>query len=254
MVVGVYALETGGIGPYARQSGIFIVDQNCRPIEAKGRPASTALGYAQLLAANSAAMAAKHGPSFAARLENKAQHSSPNRARQLKNKARILRAMARDIKRSIRRYRGRSSWRKYVKFSKTSKGYAVHALNLDADIGPLLQVQKLLSTKQFAQRKGINLTSSAQLELMNLVGPGRGAEMMTSITRDVPTSNFFSRNGYQRNPVAKDLTSGEMLTKLGSIIAKKMKKCGSIEFKTAFEDVHRLSTGNSIRKQIGLNQ
>lgn len=253
MVVGVYALETGGIGPYARQSGIFIVDQQCRPIRAKGRPASTALGYAQLLAANSAAMAAKHGPEFAARFENEARRSSPERARQLKAKARILRAMARDVKRGIRRYKRRNGWSEYIKFSKTSRGYAVHTLNLDADIGPMLQVHKLLAIKQFARKKGINLTSSAQLELMNLVGPGRGAEMMSSAARDVPTSNFFSRKGYERNPVSKNLTSRQLLGKLGSIINKKMQKCGSLEFKTAFEDVRR-ARPSSAEERVGLNQ
>jgi len=255
LVVGVYALETGGLGPYARQSGIFLTDQKCRAIAAKGRAASTALGYAQLLAANSAAMTALKGHEFAARLEQRAARAGPARAKELRAKARALRLMARDVKRGIRRYKNRNGWREYVKFSKTSKGYAVHAVNLDADIGPLLQVHKLLKIKHFAQKKGFRSITSAELELMNLVGPGRGAEMMRRVAADAATANFFSRKGYMRNPVAKGLTARQLLGKLEAIIAKKKKKCGSVEFQMAFDDVarSRVRATRPKRERLGLN-
>ena len=235
-IVGVYALETGGIGPYYRQSGIFPLNDKCQPIKPKGRAASTALGYAQLLAANSSAILIEKGKSFAKRLEFSALLSDDEaKKKQLNAKARIIRRMIGDIRRGIRRTKNRNNWREYVAFSKTARGYAVHALNLDADIGPLLQVYKLKKIVQVAAKKGFHRLSAAELELLNLVGYGRGMEMMTPAARDVPTSNFFSRQGYERNPVAKRLSAKGLLDKLDRIIAKRLKSCGSIEFANIFK-------------------
>lgn len=240
-VIGVFSLETGGIGPYARQSGIFITDQECNPTKPRGRAASTALGYVQLLSANSAVVTYYNGRNFAGRLEKFAEASSGNRARELRFKAQMLKRMVGDIRSYISSYpkRKRNNWREFVSFGSTTKGYAVHALNLDADIGPLLQVHKLLKIKQVATRKGYTSVSGAQLELLNLVGYGTGLEMMRPVARDVPTSNFFSRGGYFRNPVAKNRTAKGLLDRLDSIIQRNMKKCGSIEFKKAFASASR---------------
>lgn len=85
------------------------------------------------------------------------------------------------------------------------KGIGIHALNLDIDVGPLL-VEKLLTSVEFARRYNVNGSlSAAELEMMNLTGDGNGFEMvmMTDRLRDrIPTSNFFQRGGYERNPVA----------------------------------------------------
>ncbi|MBS0241724.1 MAG: hypothetical protein JSS20_06060, partial [Proteobacteria bacterium] len=80
-VVRIYALETGGRGTYDMQAG---VDAETR----KGRAISTALGYAQLLAANSVDELAKHGETFIARLN--ALASAPANA----GRADLLRAKA----------------------------------------------------------------------------------------------------------------------------------------------------------------
>lgn len=236
-VIGVYSLETGGIGPYYRQSGIFPIDYNCNIITPKGRAASTALGYAQLLGANSAVMVKEHGDEIAKRLEFSALMESPKRREELQRKANILRKMSRDVKRGILRYRNRNNWREFVSFSKTSKGYAVHAVNLDPDIGPLIQVRKLKKIVSVAARKGFENISSAELETLNLVGYGRGLEMMTPAARGVPTANFFSRKGYERNPVAKDVTAKGLTEKIASIIEKRKENCGAQEFIEIFRAV-----------------
>ena len=236
-VVGVYALETGGLGPYNRQSGIFNVTQNCKIIKPRGNPASTALGYSQLLAANTSAVLNENGESFAKILEFNALLTKDPRKSELQQKAKMLRKMVRDIRTGIAKYKNRNNWREYVAFAKTSKGFAIHALNLDADVGPRLQIHKLKKIVDVAKRKGFENVSAAQLELMNLVGYGRGLEMMRPVAKLVPTANFFSRGGYQRNPVAKNLTSNQLLGKLARIIKAKRKKCGSIEFLNAFKEV-----------------
>ncbi len=238
-VVGVYALETGGIGPYARQSGIFITDQNCRPRKAVGRAASTALGYAQLLSANSSATIKLQGPLIAAKLARQARRAKGSHAIELQLKSQMVMRMRRDIIRGIRKYRKKNGWREYVGYGKTRKGLAVHALNLDADIGPILQVYKLLRIKKAAARKGFHRISGAQMELMNLVGYGKGLEMIRPVAARAPSSNFFSRKAYSRNPLAKNLTAHGLLQKIDRIIVKRKRKCGAVEFLKIFDQVRR---------------
>jgi hypothetical protein len=48
--------------------------------------------------------------------------------------------------------------------------------------------------------------TAAELEMMNLTGDGNGFDMVTMpphMRERVPTSNFFQRGGYERNPVAR---------------------------------------------------
>jgi hypothetical protein len=97
-------------------------------------------------------------------------------------------------------------WGEHVKLGRTPKGLALHALNLDIDIGPLLQTQKLLDSVLFARAKGIDRPlTAAELEMMNLTGDGNGYDMVSmpqSMRPQVPTANFFQRRGYERNPIA----------------------------------------------------
>ena len=77
---------------------------------------------------------------------------------------------------------------------------------LDIDVGPLLQTHKLLTSVLFARAKGYTRPlTAAELEMMNLTGDGTGLDMVTmpqAMREQVPTSNFFQRGGYERNPVA----------------------------------------------------
>ena len=69
----------------------------------------------------------------------------------------------------------------------------MHAINIDGDIGPWLQVIKLHGLKEIARRAGRPSLSSTEIELMNLAGPGTGLEMMRPAGLKMPTTNFFSR-------------------------------------------------------------
>jgi hypothetical protein len=99
-----------------------------------------------------------------------------------------------------------NAWSEHEKIANTPQGLAVHALNLDIDVGPLLQTQKLMDSVVFARRKGYKAPlSAAELEMMNLTGDGNGFDMVLmppAMREQVPTSNFFQRGGYERNPVA----------------------------------------------------
>ncbi|MFM9847716.1 MAG: hypothetical protein ACKVP3_11220 [Hyphomicrobiaceae bacterium] len=229
-VVRVYALETGGRGTYDMQAGI---DPDTR----QGKPISSALGYAQLLSGNSVNELLKHGPRFIERLNAMAAERgvSGSRAASLRNKAQAVARMLRAA-RSVPNH-----WNNHVKLGAAPKGQGIHTLNLDADVGPWLQVQKLKDVLQTAVNAGRPELTPAELELMNLAGPRTGLDMMEKAGRDVPTSNFFSRTGYYRNTIVRERTSAELLAAIDERMAVNIQKPGAVEFITIFDEVMRES-------------
>jgi hypothetical protein len=227
-VVRIYALETGGQGTYDMQSGI-------NPLTKHGRPISSALGYAQLLHANSTSELVRHGELFAKRLLQMAAvpGTPPERAEALRKKAAIVRRMLRSA-RSVP-----NEWGAHVRFGGTPAGLGIHALNLDADVGPWLQVLKLKGLKEDAERAGRNPLSGSQIELMNLAGPRTGLEMMTPVGRTMPTSNFFSEGGYYRNTIVREKTAAELIAALEARMEVNIKKPGAVEFAQVFDEVAR---------------
>jgi hypothetical protein len=192
-IVRIYSFEAGGNGGYDVQAGL--------EHDKSGHAITTALGYNQLLATNSVEVVAESGPRFVQALSARAAAlSGPERAG-LENKIAILRKMI-SFARSVP-----DAWNEHQALAGTRKGLAIHALNLDVDIGPYLQTQKLLDSVIFARRKGFPETlTAAELEMMNLTGDGNGFDMIT-MPHDwrsrVPTANFFQRGGYRDNPVAQ---------------------------------------------------
>lgn len=191
--VRIYGFEAGGNGQYDVQAGL----EYPRP---DAHATTTALGYNQLLSTNSVELLAEHGDSFIALLKRKAASSSPARRQVLAAKIALLQRMIK-VSRSVP-----DEWREHEKLGNEPKGLGIHALNLDIDVGPLLQTQKLMDSVVFARRKGVRQTlTAAELEMMNLTGDGNGFDMvsMPDAMRDkVPTANFFQPSGYAANPVA----------------------------------------------------
>ncbi len=192
-IVGVYAFETGGNGTYDTQAGVS---------PKRAAAISPAVGYNQMLSTNSVSMLAEHSDIVLATLRRKEKG--------LQGEAR--RAMVRKIE-AVKRMIAFSKsvpgrWSEYDKLAKTTPGgMGIHAIVLDIDIGPVVQTQKLLNSVQFARMKGYRTPLTApELELMNLTGDSTGLDMITmspDARAQVPTSNFFQRNGYERNPVAR---------------------------------------------------
>jgi hypothetical protein len=227
-VVRVYALETGGQGGYDTLSGI-------NPVTKQGTPKSSALGYAQILHANSIGAAAKHGEEFAKRLTALAAVPGTPAARttELKAKAAILRKMMRGA-RSVP-----YEWSVHRRFAATAKGLGIHALNLDADVGPWLQVLKLKQLLDTAASAGYPKLTGAQLELMNLAGPRTGLEMLEPVGRTMPTANFFEEGGYYRNSIVRDKNGAELLAALEERMNANVKLAGSVEFAQVFDEMAR---------------
>jgi hypothetical protein len=189
--VRVYAFETGGTGNYDVQAGI----------EHGGRRAiSTAMGYNQLLTTNSVELMAEQGQEFVRDLTQRAASLSGPARQAMDRKIAVLKKMV-AFTRSVP-----DDWSAHEKLADTPQGWAVHAMVLDIDVGPMLQTHKLLTSVIFARAKGYTRPlSAAELEMMNLTGDGTGLDMVTmpqAMREQVPTSNFFQRSGYERNPVA----------------------------------------------------
>jgi len=192
-IVRVYSFETGGNGNHDMQSGLSASRPGSRAI-------STAVGYNQLLTTNSVSLLAEQGHDIVKALAEKAARlSGPARAA-MDHKLAILKRMV-AFTRSVP-----VQWSEHEKLANTPQGWGVHALVLDIDIGPLLQTHKLLTSVLFARAKGYTKPlSAAELEMMNLTGDSTGLDMVTmpqAMREQVPTSNFFQRGGYERNPVA----------------------------------------------------
>ena len=189
--VRVYSFETGGTGNYDVQSGI----------EHGGKRAiSTAMGYNQLLTTNSVELMAEQGNEFVKELTAKVAATSGPARKAMEHKLAVLKKMVAFT------LTVPDDWSAHEKLANTAKGWAVHAMVLDIDVGPMLQTHKLLTSVLFARAKGYNRPlTAAELEMMNLTGDGTGLDMVTmpqAMREQVPTSNFFQRSGYERNPVA----------------------------------------------------
>ena len=83
----------------------------------------------------------------------------------------------------------RDDWNVHERLGRTPKGLGIHALNLDIDIGPLLQTQKLINSINFAKPAGYSASlTAAELEMMNLTGDGNGFDMVIDAAGDAEQS------------------------------------------------------------------
>jgi len=226
--VKIYGFESGGNGGYDVQAG--------REYDPNARVISTALGYNQLLTTNSVELIAEAGDAFVAALEKAQNGASEARKAQLRDKIAGLKKMiafARTVP---------DDWSAHDKLGKTPKGIGVHAAILDVDIGPLLQTEKLLTSVKFARRSGYSAPlTAAELEMMNLTGDGNGFDMVQmpqALREKVPTSNFFQRGGYERNPVAaRNNTVAKLLAATDAKMIEEAQLQGAKDLAAAFDAV-----------------
>jgi hypothetical protein len=224
--VRVYSFETGGNGNHDMQSGLSASRPGARAI-------STAIGYNQLLTTNSVELVAEQGHEFVRELTEKAARllGAPRKA--MDHKIAVLKRMV-AVARSVP-----DEWAQHEKLGDTPQGWAIHAMVLDIDVGPLLQTHKLLTSVIFARAKGYSRAlTAAELEMMNLTGDSTGLDMVTmpqAMREQVPTSNFFQRSGYERNPVAiRHNTVAKLLDVTDSRMDSNSNQPGAKELAAAF--------------------
>ena len=184
--VRVYSFETGGNGRHDMQSGLSASRPGSRAI-------STAIGYNQLLTTNSVELLAEQGREFVRELSEKAAQLSGSQRKAMDHKIAVLKRMV-AVARSVP-----DEWAQHEKLGDTPQGWAIHAMVLDIDVGPLLQTHKLLTSVIFARAKGYTRPlTAAELEMMNLTGDSTGLDMVTmplALREQVPTCEFFPALG-----------------------------------------------------------
>jgi len=223
--VRVYAFEATGNGKYDLVAGQEF-DPNAPAI-------TTALGYNQLLSTNSVELLAEQGRQFIETLKSRAAEASGVRKAALEKKIAVLQKMV-TFARSVR-----DDWNVHERLGRTPKGLGIHALNLDIDVGPLLQTQKLMNSINFAKTRGYSAAlTAAELEMMNLTGDGSGFDMVTmpqAMRAKVPTSNFFTQLGYEHNPVArKNNTVAALLSATDAVMDREQQLPGAKDLVAAF--------------------
>ena len=224
--VRVYAFETGGNGNHDMQSGLSASRPGSRAI-------STAIGYNQLLTTNSVELLAEQGQDILRALTAKAATVSGPGRRAMEHKISVLKKMI-AVALSVP-----DDWSQHEKLADTPQGWAMHAMVLDIDVGPMLQTHKLLTSVIFARTKGFTRPlSAAELEMMNLTGDSTGLDMVTmpqAMREQVPTSNFFQRSGYERNPVAsRNNTVAKLLAVTDARMDSNSAQPGARELAAAF--------------------
>jgi hypothetical protein len=222
--VRVYSFETGGTGNHDMQSGYR---------GPGSRAISTAIGYNQLLTTNSVELMAEQGHEFVKELTAKAATLSGPARKAMERKIEVLKKMV-AFTRTVP-----DDWSAHEKLANMEQGWAVHAMVLDIDVGPMLQTHKLLTSVIFARAKGYTRPlTAAELEMMNLTGDGTGLDMVTmplSMREQVPTSNFFQRGGYERNPVAiRHNTVAKLLAVTDARMDSNSTNAGAKELAAAF--------------------
>ena len=202
--------SSGGNGRYDVQAGLEYPRPDARAV-------STALGYNQLLNTNSVELMAEKGDQFIEALQARSLAVSGKRRSALEQKIEVVRKMV-EVSREVP-----DTWTDHERLGAEPRGLGIHAMNLDVDVGPLLQTQKLLDSVVFARRKGHAAPlTAAELEIMNLTGDNNGYDVLTmpAIVREqVPTSNLFQRTGYERNSIA---VRNDTVAKIVAAVDKKM--------------------------------
>src|SRR6202043_3580589 len=112
----------GGNGNHASQSGFH-----------GARAISTAIGYNQLLTTNTVELLAEQGPEFVRALSEKAAQMSGAPRQAMEHKVAVLKRMV-ALARAVP-----DEWGLHEKIGETPAGWAMHAMVLDIDVGPLLQ-------------------------------------------------------------------------------------------------------------------
>ncbi len=225
--VRIFGFEAGGNGRYDVQAGLEAPGSKRRAI-------STALGYNQLLTTNTISLLAEHGERFVDALREQTAGQGAQRRAHLEGKIAILKQMIR-FARSVPK-----KWSEQEDLAKTPKGWALHALNLDIDVGPLLQAQKLADSIDFARRKGYTARlTAAELEMLNLMGDGSGYDVISMpehMRSKVPTANMFQRGGYERNSVVRKFnTVSALLSATDAKMDNQTDLPGAREMEAAFD-------------------
>ena len=212
-LLAVYIIETGGISGYDTQAGLEIKKPSARAV-------STALGYNQLLDGNSVELLAEQGDKFIASLAKSASDAHGMVGQRIEKKLPIVKRMIQFARLVPNDWNDHDRWIGHRTLALTSEGLAIHSLNLDVDVGPLLQIQKLVDSVNFAKQRSFpRPMTGSELELLNLMGDPSGYDAIANsqeLREMVPAANFIDANGYSSNAIVRDKTVATLLAEIDS--------------------------------------
>ncbi len=96
---------------------------------------------------------------------------------------------------------------------------------------------KLHGLKEMAEKAGIAALTGAEIELMNLAGPGTGLEMMRQVGSRRPDAQLLRAGRLRRNTIVRDKTAAELLAALDKRMDQNITNPGAIEFAAVFDQV-----------------
>jgi hypothetical protein len=167
-VKSVYAFEGGGWGTYDTLSGMpqQITDDSENDARLKFHPSSEAIGYNQIMIQETVADVIQHGGAISARL-NELALQEPDRANVLHSKAQLIEGLH-DIlahKSTPSNVPPNRAAAYYTSENRIEQ--AAEALNLDGDIGPVIQSQELYYLLKFAKDNKFDdyLTAKTNVEI-----------------------------------------------------------------------------------------
>ena len=111
------------------------------------------------------------------------------------------------------------------------------------DKGPLTpEARALLDRVTFDYFGGFSADrlQAAAIELANLAGMGTAQKMLVPENSNLPTSNFFAKDGYQSNPVTSRRSADELLLQIYRIMHgpnSDPSKPGMKQFNDAFNSI-----------------
>ncbi len=153
LVKRVYAFEDGGWGTYYTLSSMpqAIMGEDQKNARMRFHPSSSAIGYNQLLIKDTVSDITQHGSAIAQRL-NELAVEQPARAQILHDKAQLVQELQDTLthkKNPTVAIPTDKHKRYYAPSSKVEQ--AIQALNLDGDVGPVIQSQELNNLLKFAR-------------------------------------------------------------------------------------------------------
>lgn len=178
MVRRIYAFEAGGWGTNDTLSGMREPMMTAELTDQRERftPASSAIGYNQVIRPTTLYLMHESGQAISKRLQEMAdQTTDPERKRVLEDKSQIVSSLATTVDRvsaelpNARKHydnNGKPSWNLFAQLAKTDTpvvlnmtgrqlGNAIHALNMDKDVGPLIQTENLRLLIHWAQKHNV---------------------------------------------------------------------------------------------------
>ncbi len=222
-VVRVYALETSGLGTADMVSGIH-------PIKKTGTPISTAIGYAQLLAANTTDELTRHGPKFlaASRRRHRTRATTWAAARSLTTSTRNSRPCFRQQvhPRQMGQSRRICANGSRSRHSRDQHRWRHRSLATGSEASGPARDGGEGRHRVFDRRRD---------RAHEPRRPGTALEMMQPAGLKATTPNFFERNAYGRNTIVRDKTSAELLVALNKRMEDNIGNAGAIEFAAAFD-------------------